>query len=46
MVTYGQIVGTASIIGIFGLAELRNQVRSTSSAADRLNAILSSGPLQ
>lgn len=30
MITRGQIVGAASIIGIFGLAELRNQVPSTS----------------
>lgn len=30
MVASGQIIGAASIIGIFGLAELRNQVPSTS----------------
>lgn len=30
MITEGQIVGAASIIGIFGLAELRNQLPSTS----------------
>lgn len=30
MITGGQVVGAASIIGIFGLAELRNQVPSTS----------------
>lgn len=29
MITKGQIVGAASIIGIFGLAELRSQVLST-----------------
>lgn len=30
MITHGQIVGAASIIGIFGLAELRSQVPSSS----------------